>query len=227
MTAIAMGCGRSDLQDIGLGAFLHDLGKIMIPISILNKNARLLPEEYDEIKKHPYYGYDMLKNEFMSNGTSGIIAYEHHERVDGSGYPNGLKSEDIHQFSKIVAVADVYDALVSDRPYRKAFQPHQVLEIFESQSGGFDSTCLQLFFRHVAAYPVGTIVGLNTGLIGVVVFNQVGFTTRPRVRIIGTKEYDTVSAYEIDLKDKLDIVVDRVYEDEELPEHFCKRDISS
>ena len=74
---------------------------------------------------------------------------------------------------------------------------------------------------------MGTIVGLNTGLIGVVVFNQVGFTTRPRVRIIGTKEYDTVSAYEIDLKDKLDIVVDRVYEDEELPEHFCKRDISS
>ena len=134
MTAIAMGCGRNDLQDIGLGAFLHDLGKIMIPISILNKNARLLPEEYDEIKKHPYYGYDMLKNEFMSNGTSGIIAYEHHERVDGSGYPNGLKSEDIHQFSKIVAVADVYDALVSDRPYRKAFQPHQVLEIFESRA---------------------------------------------------------------------------------------------
>jgi len=215
-TAISLGLPRSDLQKLGIGAFLHDLGKIKISLKILNKKDRLLPEEFAEIKKHPRYGYDLVKSQNLIDSSSSAVIFQHHERENGRGYPQKLKGEQINYFAKICAVVDVYDALVADRPYRPALPPHKALEIIENGGEEFDLAVLQNFYQHIAAYPIGTIVGLSNDLIGIVTKNTVGFPTRPRVRIFWTNEFEKVQPYEIDLKEKIDIVVNKVFEENDL-----------
>lgn len=221
IVAISMGYSKKELKKIGLGAFLHDLGKIKIPSTILNKQGALLPQEFEEVKKHPVYGYDLLKLRDFMDSSSAVIVYQHHERVNGDGYPNGLKEREINYASKICSVVDVYDALVSDRPYRSALPPHKALEILETGGEEFDLEILQKFFQHVAAYPVGTLLKLSTGEIGVVVNNTAGFPTRPKVRVVCYGEnFEPVEYYEVDLVDRIDVVVERVLSEEELPERI-------
>jgi len=222
-TAISFQYSRAKLQEIGWGSLLHDLGKIKIPDKILNKDGKLTPEEFTEIKKHPLLGYDMIKKQAFINPVSSLIILQHHERENGGGYPTGLRGEQIHPFSKICAVVDVYDALVSDRPYRQALPPHKALELLQSGVELFDIDVLQKFFRHVAAYPIGTFVGLSNGEIGIVVHNTVGFPLRPRVRILGAKDYSPLEQYELDLMDKVDVIIDEVYSEQNLPEHILPR----
>lgn len=217
-TAISLGFSRSDLHKIGMGAFLHDLGKTKIPLSLLNKQDRLLPEEFAEIKKHPRYGYDLVKFHDLIDSSSAAVVFQHHERTNGNGYPQNLTGKEIHTFAKICSIVDVYDALVADRPYRPALPPHKALEIIEGAGGEFDLFFLQKFYRHIAAYPIGTIVGLSNDVIGIVTHNTAGFPTRPNVRVFWTKDFQKVNPYEIDLKDKINIVVDRVIEEKELSE---------
>jgi HD-GYP domain-containing protein (c-di-GMP phosphodiesterase class II) len=111
---------------------LHDIGKLYIPREILKKPSQLTVYEFEEIKRHTILGYDILKKSDRLNMTSAYIALGHHERYDGSGYPLHLKSEGIQIFARIVAVADVYDALTSDRVYRKKLKPHEVYEYITS-----------------------------------------------------------------------------------------------
>lgn len=221
-TGLALGYSRADLKRIGLGALLHDLGKIEVPISILNKPGKLTDEEFKEIKKHPQAGYDIAKKRELTDASSALIILQHHERINGKGYPNGLKGNEIHKYSKIAAVADVYDALVADRPYRAAFQPHIALEIIEASGDEFELFILKEFMKHIAAYPIGTVVGLSNGLIGVVVHNTVGFPTRPKVRVFCDKEYYPIDLYEIDLMEILNIVVEKAFSENEIPEHLMK-----
>ncbi len=227
MTAISLGMNRSRLKDIGLGAFLHDLGKVVVPISVLNKQGRLREEEMAEMKKHPAYGLDLVKARNIFNGPSLSIIYKHHERINGSGYPQGLHADQIEINPKICAVADVYDALVSDRPYRPGFMPHVAMEIMEGESEGYDLEVMQKFYHNISAYPIGTFVGLNNGFIGVVVQNTHGNTTRPRIRVICRKDdFESLEHFEVDLIDTLNIVVDRVYEDHEMPGYIYYRNPS-
>ncbi|MGM0651589.1 MAG: HD-GYP domain-containing protein [Bacillota bacterium] len=227
MTSISMGLSRSQLKDIGMGAFLHDLGKVVIPVSILNKPGRLSEDEMTEMMKHPVYGMELVKARHIFNGPSISIIYKHHERVDGSGYPLGLQEDEVDIYPKICAVADVYDALVSDRPYRPGFKPHRALEIMEEEAEKFELQVMQKFYHNVSAYPVGTFVGLNDGYIGVVVKNTHGHPTRPCVRVICRKDdYEPLEQFEIDLLDDLKVVVDRVYEDHEIPSHIYYRESS-
>lgn len=221
-TAISFQYPRSKLYEIGLGALLHDLGKVKIPDTILNKDGKLTPEEYTEIKKHPLLGYEMIKSQSFINPVSAQIVLQHHERNNGEGYPNGLTGEQIHLFSKICSVVDVYDALVSDRPYRKALPAHSALELLQSEIELFDINVLQKFFQHVAAYPIGTFVGLSNGEIGIVVHNTVGFPLRPRVRILCTKEFEPVKQYELNLMDKIDVIIDEVFTEQEIPEQVLQ-----
>jgi HD-GYP domain-containing protein (c-di-GMP phosphodiesterase class II) len=222
-TAISLEFPRSKLQEIGLGSLLHDLGKVKIPANILNKNGKLTPEEFTEIKKHALLGYDMVKMQSLINPTSALIVLQHHERMNGEGYPEGLKGEQIHLFSRICAVVDVYDALVADRPYRKALPAHKALELLQSGIELFDLNVLQKFFQHIAAYPIGTFVGLSNGEIGVVVHNTVGFPLRPSVRILCTKkDFEPLKQYELNLMDKIDIVIDEIYSEKELPEQVMQ-----
>ena len=115
----AMGIDRNDLESLGMGAMLHDIGKITITEKILNKISKLEPAEYEIVKKHARYGYEILKNKINTTYITAHIAFQHHEREDGSGYPRGLVGKEIHRFAKIVAVADVFDAMTTPRPFQK------------------------------------------------------------------------------------------------------------
>jgi putative nucleotidyltransferase with HDIG domain len=142
--AIAQQMGiKSDLvNDIRIGSLLHDIGKIGVPDQVLGKTAQLTPDEFDQIKKHPSVGYQIMYEVGLLHNTLPAII-EHHERLDGSGYPLGLKNEQISLMGRIVAVADVFDALTTDRPYRKAMDRESVLEYLRQRIGKeFDGPCV-------------------------------------------------------------------------------------
>lgn len=136
--ARTLGLSENEIDDLRYAAILHDIGKIGISASILNKQGKLTDEEFEEIKKHPAIAYNILKDvEFLQNGLSGIL--QHHERYDGRGYPNGLKSDDICMFGRILCVADAFDAMTSDRPYRKGMSMEVALnELIRCKGTQFD-----------------------------------------------------------------------------------------
>lgn len=177
------------LYDLCLAAMLHDIGKVAIPIEIINKPGPLTRREFDIIKDHPMNaGLHLLQKRLISKNTYyGIIS--HHERYNGSGYPLGLKGEDIPLFGRILAVADVYDALTSNRSYRKPCLPSEAIEYIMGGIGiYFDENIVKLFLKKVAPYPVGTLVSLSNGLSGIVTHNHEVQPLRPTIRVISSNE---------------------------------------
>lgn len=169
LTGSALGYNREDLEALGMGAILHDIGKILIPPEILKKPSRLDPGEYEKMKEHSERGYQLLKDRNVSY-LAAHMAYEHHEREDGSGYPRGLTAARIHRFAKIVAVVDVFDAMTANRIYRKGLPAHLALrEIQDSAVTKFDKTVVDCFMKIVAPYPVGSVVRLSNGEIATVI----------------------------------------------------------
>lgn len=156
---------KGNLMDLALGGFLHDIGKTTIPPEILAKTSRLSQNEYDIIRMHPEAGRQKLHNlNLPISALVSTIAAQHHEHIDGSGYPNHLSGNHVHRFARIVAIADVYDALTSDRPYKKAYSPFVAYKLMTMCSAGqFDEELLRLFFDNVAIYPVGTILRTKMG----------------------------------------------------------------
>lgn len=160
----SMKINRNDLEYLGMGALLHDIGKINIDSKILNKPGSLEPVEYEAVKRHPRDGYQLLKEKIEVSFVSSHIAFQHHEREDGSGYPRGLTGDKIHRFAKIVAVADIYDAMTSHRIYRAAIPSHLVLaEIKQGIEKKFDRQVVESLEKIVAPYPVGATLLLNNG----------------------------------------------------------------
>lgn len=184
MLALLCHFSKNDLMTITVGALLHDIGKLDVSIRILNKNGALSDEEFKVIRKHPEWGYNRLRNLTDSRlNVSAIakIAYQHHEHLDGNGYPQRLYEKDISNFAKIVAIADVYDALTTQRPYKKAYSPHIAYKIMTKCSGKqFDPSYLKLFFDHVALYPVGTVLKTALGY-GIVKDVHIGITRFPQL----------------------------------------------
>lgn len=193
------------LRELGVGSILHDIGKVMVPNDILKKPYQLTSEEFEEIKKHTHYGYEILKNTSGISMTAAYIALGHHERVDGSGYPYQLKGENIHKAARIVAVSDVYDALTSDRIYRRKLMPHEVIDYITSLgSHHFDQEVVDVFIRFIAYYPVGTGVILSTGEKGLVSKYNKRYPTRPTVRVVMGKDGKMLAKHkEIDLTHNL------------------------
>ena len=176
------GYSKSKLQVITLGGLLHDIGKLAVPTSILNKPGALTADEFKIIRRHPSEGRRLLK-ELKSPIASilAIIAVQHHEHIDGSGYPYHIHGKSIHPYSRITAIADVYDALTSVRPYKRAYKPNVVYQMMMHNSPGhFDMDRLRLFFENVAIYPVGTVMKTQFGyaIVKKVVF---GHTLAPIV----------------------------------------------
>jgi len=124
---------RHDLRELGIGFFLHDLGKIRINPDVLMKDGLLTDEEMTEMRRHPLYGFDILKETNQLTTESKLIVLEHHEREDGRGYPYGLYGSEIHEYARICALVDMYDALTSDRPYREKMIPYQALNLIKSK----------------------------------------------------------------------------------------------
>ncbi|HHV98170.1 MAG TPA: HD-GYP domain-containing protein [Clostridiaceae bacterium] len=213
---ICMDYSIDKLEEIGAGAILHDIGKLRISREILKKPSILTDDEFDEIKKHTIYGYQILKDNSNISPVAAYIALSHHERYDGSGYPMGLEGDNINKFARIVAVADVFDALFSDRVYRKKLHPREIIEYFtKTGSHYFDSEVVDKFVEMVIMYPTGTNVVLSTGERGVVVSNNRGFPLSPVVRIKCDGNNNKFKRfynnyYEINLADNSDVFIDKV-----------------
>ena len=161
---------QSDLFDLSLGATLHDIGKARVPQDILNKPGRLTQEEYQEMKRHAVYGYNLLRNIPEINERVGLIALQHHEREDGRGYPFSLRSEKIERLAKIVAIADVYHAMSSSRVYHQAEPFHIVISQMQSDVfGKFDPEIMLVFLFKIMDSLVGRKVLLSNGDEGTII----------------------------------------------------------
>ncbi|MDT9724766.1 HD-GYP domain-containing protein [Xylanibacillus composti] len=209
MLGMSQGLSKDELYQLSLGALLHDIGKTSIPQAILQKPGSLTAEEMEIMQRHAEIGYYMLKDEPNIPLLSAHCAFQHHERLDGSGYPRGITSEDIHDYAKILGIVDSYDAMTSNRVYRKALLPHQAVEILYSGAGSqFDLKQLSLFRDKVAIYPIGLPVVINTGERGIVVDLNPKVPHRPVVRILEDPEGQMLPApYELDLSHHHNIVI--------------------
>ena len=183
ITGIGMELTELEVTTLAQAALLHDIGKSVVAPEILDKPGSLTQEEWEEVQKHPEYGYNILKRNDMISSVARVAVYEHHENADGTGYPRGLKGEKIHLYAKIIHIADVYDALTSKRCYKDAMNPADAMEYLMSKAGTmFDATVLQVFLRHVALYPIGCMVKLSNGKKATVVTNNASFLSRPIVK---------------------------------------------
>jgi len=149
--ALAWGLKEAEAEMLKQASPMHDIGKVAIPDAVLNKPGKLNEEEYQTMREHAQLGYEMLR---YSNRplllAAATVAYEHHEKYDGSGYPQGLKAEEIHLYGRITAIADVFDALGSDRVYKKAWKDEDIFALFRSEQGKhFDPKLIDLFFDHI------------------------------------------------------------------------------
>jgi HD-GYP domain-containing protein (c-di-GMP phosphodiesterase class II) len=182
---LSRGYSRLQLQNLGMGAILHDIGKIKIPLEIINKPSSLTYEEYVQVKKHPWEGFKIINSttNLPRNAISGIL--QHHERVDGRGYPRGLSEDSIHENGLIIAVADVFDALVSDRPYRHGFNNQEAMTIMEQSKGThLAPSFVDALFSHIYMYPPGTVVSLSNGELAVVTQQNVENPKSPRIKLL-------------------------------------------
>lgn len=198
---VAMDMDREQLCHLGFAALFHDIGKVFVSKDVLNKAGKLTPSEFEEIKTHSLLGCNHIKKGYGVSNSSYVGILDHHEKYDGGGYPNNLKGENISLYGRIISVADVYDALTSDRPYRKAMLPSDAMEyVMASTMILFDPKVVEAFVKKIAPYPIGTCVKLSNGLTGIVVENFEELCMRPRVRIFMNQDQE-VEPYEIDLAD--------------------------
>lgn len=187
--AVAVGMVQEDLYKLALAALLHDVGKITIPREIHDKPGKLTSEEFEVMKTHSDEGFRFLKEVYCVPLHTYMAVKLHHERFDGTGYPLGLKETEIPLFARIIAVADVFDALTSVRVYRKAMSPSEAVEFMMSHSGTmFDPEITSIFLRKVAPYPPGTLVKLSDGRIALVVETYENFGLRPLVKVVKEEE---------------------------------------
>lgn len=178
-----IGMSGKELKDLILTGLLHDIGKTQIPLDILNKPAKLTVEEMDIMKKHTVQGYDMLlaTQNLTDDILSGVL--QHHEKIDGTGYPFGTARDEIHHFAKIIAVADIYDAMTSDRVYQKKRSPFEVVEvIYQEMFGKLDSAVCVAFLSNIRDHFIGAIVKLSDGSEAEIVHPGEYLMSRPIVR---------------------------------------------
>ena len=170
-----------DVYQIGVAGLLHDLGKCDIPNDILNKPDKLTDDEFTIMKKHPVYGYNILKNKSGVSNEILLGVLQHHEKINGSGYPMGVTTKNMSPYAQILAVADIYDALVTERPYKKAFSPRDAIEMIMAMTRELDMKSIRLLLNTVILYPVGSEVVLSNGERARVVENFIDYPTRPKV----------------------------------------------
>lgn len=183
LTGIGIGLKKAMLKELAAAALLHDIGKINIPIEILDKPGPLTEEEYEKIKQHSELGYEKLKGNINISSKTKMGVYMHHENINGSGYPMGLKDDQIYMFAKIIHIADVYDAITNERAYKKAQSPQEAIEFLMSNSGSmFQPEYVKAFITYIPVYPKGRNVELSDGEIAVVVENRQMNTLYPVVR---------------------------------------------
>ena len=184
-----LGLNREQLCNLGVCGILHDIGKVEIPIELILKPSKLTEDEYDIVKTHANLGanYIVGNKEMDKEIYLGIIS--HHEKIDGTGYPNGLEKEEIPLFGKIISVADVYDALTAKRPYRKPIKPFEAIEYIMGGVGtSFDYKVVKAFLKKIQPYPIGACVRLSNGTSGKIIKGNNNNPLRPIIKVMGNKE---------------------------------------
>lgn len=175
------GLSKDDVYNIGVAGLLHDMGKSKIPLEILNKPGKLDDEEFAVMKQHPVLGYEILKEKKDFSKPISLAVLQHHEKMNGRGYPMGVAANKIINYAKILSVADVYDALVTERPYKKAFTQRTAVEMIMSMTEELDITAMKSFLASVILYPVDSTVQLSNGERARVVKNNESSALRPTV----------------------------------------------
>jgi len=179
---LEMGYDRKKLGELGVAGLLHDIGKVSVPIEIINKKGRLTDEEYNTVRLHPVYAAEHLRARKLVSDDCCLGIIGHHERWDGTGYPRRLKGDEIHEYARILAVADVCDALTSNRPYRIPNPPNEAIEfIMGGMYTHFDENVVRAFLRKVAPFPVGSKVKLSTGETATIIRNSNDQPLRPLI----------------------------------------------
>ena len=195
-----LGYSQDELLELGEAGMLFDIGKLNIPEFVLKKPSNVNLDEYELIKKHAQFGYSIL---LKTKGVTSNIKYaalHHHERLDGSGYPLRLRENQINDFAKIIMVCDVFDALITDRPYKKAISPLMAADYLSWSSGKlFDSEVCYVFIKRLSEYFVGKTVKLSNGEEGKIIFVDTNFPTRPVVQV-GDKFLDLIKDRSINVE---------------------------
>lgn len=201
------------VKRLGVGALLHDVGKAFIPDEILNKPDKLTTAEFDIMKKHTVYGYDVFKENLPASSLSVIKA--HHERVNGTGYPEGKRLDEISDVAKLTSVCDVYDALTSDRAYKRKVLPNIALNIIKNEEQKeFDARMAESFLQVIIPYPKGTAVFLSNGYSGVVKKINNGMRSRPIIKILVAPAGEAVPTFfDINLMTEKNLKIIRVLDD--------------
>ncbi|MFH1019809.1 MAG: HD-GYP domain-containing protein [Pseudomonadota bacterium] len=196
----SMGFDEETTRTIGLGGLLHDVGKMAVPLAILNKPSALNDDEFKEIQQHVIYCQEILATTHNISQPVAKIAMEHHERFDGTGYPQGLSADAISLGGQMAAITDVFDALTSDRCYRNGIDQVEVLrKLYGWSRSHFNEGLVHRFIRCIGVYPAGTLVQLESGMLGVVV-ESTDNLLRPVVRLIYDTRHDwAVTQKDIDL----------------------------
>lgn len=195
LTGIGLGLKRPMLRELAAAGLLHDIGKINIPPETMDKAGPLTEEEYELIKKHSEFGYEKIKNNISISSKTKMGVYMHHENINGTGYPMGLSGDQIYMFAKIIHIADVYDAITSERVYKKAQSPAEAIEFLMKNAGTmFQPEYVKAFITYIPVYPKGRNVILSDGTTAVVVENRQHHTLYPVVRRLSDQE--TIDLYE-------------------------------
>jgi len=196
-----IGLDEKQTREAGMAGLLHDLGKAMMPMEVLNKPGKLTDEEFRIIKSHPVEGHRLLVEGGGAGEVSLDVCLHHHEKVDGSGYPQGLQGDQISLFAKMGAVCDVYDAITSNRPYKSGWDPAEsIRKMTEWNAGHFDARVFQAFVKSVGIYPTGSLVKLASGRLGVVVEQSQKSLLAPTVKVFfSTKSKTYIPPETIDL----------------------------
>jgi putative nucleotidyltransferase with HDIG domain len=197
------------LRELGVAAILHDIGKTQLPKAIADKTGNLNGEDLQKFKEHPYLGATMLKKNIRISDNIVKAVQQHHERVDGKGYPYGLEGKSIHRFARIICVSDVYDTVTNSKDYKKAFSPNDAYELILAGSGiMFDEEVVKAFRKSFSVYPLGCCVKLSNGVESYVVKQNENFPDRPIVRVLYDPESGKdIEPYEINLVTNINLVI--------------------
>lgn len=203
-----LGLEAQTLKQAGLAGLLHDIGKMRVPPPVLNKPGKLTDDEFASVKRHPEHGFDILHEAGVKEEIALDVCLHHHERLDGKGYPEGLTEAQLSLFARMGAVCDVYDAISSERCYKRPWSPGESLQKMASwRHGQFDEQVFQAFLKTVGIYPVGTLVRLKSGRLAVVVEQNEDALLKPRVRVFfSTRSQAPIPMETVDLRRSQDAI---------------------
>ena len=204
------GLSEDECRAAGLAGLMHDLGKAVMPLQVLNKPGKLTESEFTIMRSHPERGHALLVEGRGATAEVLDVCLHHHERIDGTGYPHRLSGEALTRIARMGAICDVYDAITSNRPYKRGWDPAESIARMASWKGHFDAQLFTLFVRSLGIYPVGSLVRLESGRLAVVIEQNPQALTSPVVKVFfSTRSNMPVSLQRLDLQGASDRIVGR------------------